>query len=65
MSLVSRLIKTLNDAIECKRDTTERRSSFVSRFRGVAKHTSDARASITGLPARRDAGNRAYEQQRA
>jgi hypothetical protein len=32
MSLVSRLIKMLNDAIECKRGTTERLSTFVSRF---------------------------------
>jgi hypothetical protein len=32
MSLVSRLIKTLNDTIECKRGTTERLSTFVSRF---------------------------------
>jgi hypothetical protein len=32
MSLVSRLIKTLKDAIECKRGITERISTFVSRF---------------------------------
>jgi hypothetical protein len=32
VSLVSRLIKPLNDAIECKRGTTERVSTFVSRF---------------------------------
>jgi hypothetical protein len=32
MSLVSRQIKTLNDAIECKHGTTERLSAFVSRF---------------------------------
>jgi hypothetical protein len=32
VSLVSRLMKTLNDAIECKRGTNERLSSFVSRF---------------------------------
>jgi hypothetical protein len=32
MSLVSRLVKTLNDAIECKRGTAERLSTFVSRF---------------------------------
>jgi hypothetical protein len=36
MSLVSRLIKTLSDAIECKRGTTERLSTFVSRFWGLA-----------------------------
>jgi hypothetical protein len=36
MSLVLRLIKTLNDAIECKRGTTERLSTFVSRFWGLA-----------------------------
>jgi hypothetical protein len=36
MSLVSRLIETLNDAIECKRGTTERHSTFVSRFWGLA-----------------------------
>jgi hypothetical protein len=36
MSLVSRLIKTLNDAIECKRGITERLSPFVSRFWGLA-----------------------------
>jgi hypothetical protein len=32
MSLVSRLIKTLNDVIECKRSNTESLSTFVSRF---------------------------------
>jgi hypothetical protein len=36
MSLVSRLIRTLNDVIECKRGTTERLSTFVSRFWGLA-----------------------------
>jgi hypothetical protein len=36
MSLVSRLIKTLNDAIECKRGTIERLSAFVSRLWGLA-----------------------------
>jgi hypothetical protein len=36
MSLVSRLIKTLNDAIECKRGTTERLSTFVFPFWGLA-----------------------------
>jgi hypothetical protein len=36
MSLVSRLIKTLNDAIECKRGTIEMLSTFVSRFWGLA-----------------------------
>jgi hypothetical protein len=36
MFLVSRLIKTLNDAIGCKRGTTERLSTFVSRFSGLA-----------------------------
>jgi hypothetical protein len=36
MSLVSRLIKTLNDAIECSRGTTERLSIFVARFWGLA-----------------------------
>jgi hypothetical protein len=36
MSLVSRLINELNDAIECKRGTTEKLSMFVSRFWGLA-----------------------------
>jgi hypothetical protein len=36
MSLVSRLIKTLNDAIDSNRGTTERLSTFVSRFWGLA-----------------------------
>jgi hypothetical protein len=46
MSLVSRLIKTLNDAIECKRGTTERLSTFVSRFWGLAStHLMHAQAS--------------------
>jgi hypothetical protein len=46
MSLVSRLIKTLNDAIECKCATTERLSTFVSRFWGIATtHLMHAQAS--------------------
>jgi hypothetical protein len=46
MSLVSRLIKTLNDAIEYKRGTTERLSTFVSRFWGLAStHLMHAQAS--------------------
>jgi hypothetical protein len=46
MSLVSRLIKTLNDAIECKRGTTERLSTFVSRFwRLASTHLMHAQAS--------------------
>jgi hypothetical protein len=46
MSLVSRLIKTLNDTIECKRGTTERFSTFVSRFWGLAStHLMHAQAS--------------------
>jgi hypothetical protein len=46
MSLVSRLIKMLNDAIECKRGTTERLSTFVSRFWGLAStHLMHAQAS--------------------
>jgi hypothetical protein len=45
ISLV-RLIKTLNDAIECKRGTTERLSTFVSRFLGLAStHLMHAQAS--------------------
>jgi hypothetical protein len=32
---------------------------------GTCKHTFGARTSITGLPAGRDAGNRAYQQQHA
>jgi hypothetical protein len=36
MFLVSRLIKTLNGAIEGKRGTAERLSTFVSRFWGLA-----------------------------
>jgi hypothetical protein len=36
VSLVSREIKKLNDAIECKRGTTESLSTFVSRFWGLA-----------------------------
>jgi hypothetical protein len=38
MSLVSRLIKTLNDAIECKLGIIERLSTFVSRFWGLQAH---------------------------
>jgi hypothetical protein len=46
MSLVSRLIKALNDAIECKRVTTERLSTFVSSFWGLAStHLMHAEAS--------------------
>jgi hypothetical protein len=46
LSLVSRLIKTLNDAIECKRGTTERLSTSVSRFWGLAStHLMLAQAS--------------------
>jgi hypothetical protein len=46
MSLVSRLIKTLNDAIECKRGTTERLSTFMSCFWGLAsKYLMHAQAS--------------------
>jgi hypothetical protein len=36
ISLVSRLINTLYDAMECKRGTTERLSTFVSSFWGFA-----------------------------
>jgi hypothetical protein len=46
MSLVSRLIKMLNDAIECKRGTTQRLSTFVSRFWGLGStHLMHAQAS--------------------
>jgi hypothetical protein len=46
MSLVSRLIKTLNDAIECKRGKTERLFTFVSRFwRLSGTHLLHAQAS--------------------
>jgi hypothetical protein len=46
MSLVSRLIKTLSDAIECESGTTERLSTFVSRFWGLAStHLMHAQAS--------------------
>jgi hypothetical protein len=46
MSLVSRLIKTLNDDIECRRGSTERLSTFVSRFWGLAStHLMHAQAS--------------------
>jgi hypothetical protein len=46
MSLVSWLIKTLNDAIECKRGTAERLFTFVSRFWGLAStHLMHAQAS--------------------
>jgi hypothetical protein len=46
MSLVSRLIKTLNGAIDCKHGTTERLSNFVSRFWGLAStHLMHAQAS--------------------
>jgi hypothetical protein len=46
MSLVSRLIETLNDAIERKRGTTERLFTFVSRFLGLAStHLIHAHAS--------------------
>jgi hypothetical protein len=46
ISLVSRLIKTLNDSIECKRGTTERLSTFVSGFLGLAStHLMHAHAS--------------------
>jgi hypothetical protein len=46
MSLVSRLIKTLNDAIECKRGTTQRLSTFVSLFWGLSStHLMHAQAS--------------------
>jgi hypothetical protein len=36
MSLVSRLVKTPNDPIECKRGTTERLFTFIVRFLGLA-----------------------------
>jgi hypothetical protein len=45
-SLVSRLIETLNDGIECKRGTTERLFTFLSRFWGLAStHLMQAQAS--------------------
>jgi hypothetical protein len=64
MSLFSLLIKTLNIAIECKRGTTERLYVRLPLLE-TCKHTSDARTSISGLPAERDAGSHAYQQQHA